>query len=103
MYLYGKQAKLPTETYMKKLGIDNYEAEKELWKTEQINDAEWQLEVKAMLARKQHDLGLDPPPEQGPGQGKGPNAGRPPSGKKPNHVEMKGSQSGQVRVVNSQS
>jgi hypothetical protein len=48
-----------------------------------------------------HELGMDPQPEPGPGQGKG--GGRPNSGAKPNHAELKGSKSGNVRVVNSTS
>jgi hypothetical protein len=103
MYLFSKQAKLPTFTYMEKLGVKSYEAEKELWKAEQIEDASWKLEVTALLAKKQHELGLDPPPEDHPGQGRGPNAGRPATGQKPPHAEQKGSKSGNVRVVNSQS
>jgi len=101
MYLFSKQAKLPTSTYMEKLGVKSYEAEKELWKAEQIEDASWKLEVTAMLAKKQHELGLDPPPDESKGQGKG--GGRPNVHSKPGHMEQKGSQSGQVRAVQSTS
>jgi hypothetical protein len=101
MFLFQKGAKLPTETYMEKMGIKDYEQQKEEWKQEQIDDAMWALDVKALLAKKQHELGLDPPPDEHPGQGKG--GGRPSTAQKPPHAEKKGSKDGNVRVVNSQS
>lgn len=88
-------------TVMEKLGVEDYEVQHEKWRAEKLEDAEWELDVKKTLAVKQHELGLDPPPDPGPGQGKG--GGRPNSGEKPNHAELKGSKSGNVRVVNATS
>jgi hypothetical protein len=97
------QQKVPVdiETTMEKIGVPDYAVRHEKWREEQLADAEWELDVKATLARKQHELGLDPPPDPGPGQGKG--GGRKQSGKKSPHPEQKGTHSGQVRVVNSSS
>jgi hypothetical protein len=101
MLLFQKQAPLPMEVYMEKFGVQGYEALKDQWRAEQQNDALWKLEVAKTVQEKQKELGLEPPPDQGPGQGKG--GGRPNSGKKPVHAELKGSQSGNVRAVNSTS
>src|ERR1035441_9010413 len=62
MYLHQKGAKIPTATLMEKLGVKSWEAEYEQWKAEQVEFAEWELDVKALLAKKMHELGLDPPP-----------------------------------------
>jgi hypothetical protein len=101
MFLYQKNAKLPTKTYMEKFGITDYETQYDEWKAEQISEAEWKLEVQAALQMKMKELGLEPPPDQGPGQGKG--GGRPNTNEKPHHAELKGSKSGNVRAVNSTS
>lgn len=100
MFLFQKGAKLPTRTYMEKFGISDYETQYEEWKNEQISEAEWKIEVQALMAAKMHELGLDPQP-QNPGQGQG--GGRPGTSQKPPHAERKGSKDGRVRVVNSQS
>lgn len=99
------QQKLPVdmETTMEKVGVPDYQVRHERWKEEQLADAEWKLDVEATLAHKQKSLGLNPPeqPQGGPGQGKG--GGRKQSGKKGQQPSMKGSQSGNVRVVNKSS
>lgn len=102
LYMFFLQKNIPVSmsTTMEKLGVNGWEAEYEKWKAEQEGKAIWELEVKATLAKKQHELGLDPPPDK-PGQGQG--GGRPNSGKKPGHLEQKGSKDGHVRVVNSTS
>ena len=96
------QQKLPVdmETTMEKVGVPDYQVRHERWKEEQLADAEWKLDVEATLAHKTASLGLHPPEQQqgGPGQGKG--GGRKQTGKKSPKPAMKGSQSGQVRVVN---
>lgn len=101
MFFLQKGAQISTASVMEKIGVEDYDVQHEAWKEEQLSDAMWKLDVQAALAHKQHELGLDPPPDQGPGQGKG--GGRPTSGKTPPHAEQKGSQSGNVRVVNSTS
>ena len=105
MFFLQKGVPISMATTMEKLGVQGYEVEQQKWREEQVDKAEWELNVKAMLARKQHELGLDPPPDQGKGKGKGQGAGggRPNSLKKDPHAEAKGSQSGNVRVVNSTS
>ena len=94
------QQKLPIDmaTTMEKVGVPDYSVRHEAWKEEQLEDAEWKLEVQATLARKTQALGLQPPEPEGQGQGAG--GGRKPTGKKPHTPSQKGSQSGQVRVVN---
>jgi hypothetical protein len=89
------------ETYAEKFGIQGYEVEQDKYRAEKVNQGVWELEAKATLAAKQHELGLDPPPPDKPGQGKG--GGRPSTGAKPAHLEQKGSKDGNVRVVNSTS
>ena len=98
MFLFGKGAKLPTKTYMEKFGIEDYDAQFEAWKAEQISLAEWELEVKAALAGKAKELGFEQPEEGGPGQGKG--GGRPNTHSAPPKQSMKGAHDGNVRVVN---
>jgi hypothetical protein len=97
------QQKLPVdmETTMEKVGVPDYSVRHERWKEEQLADAEWKLEVQATLAKKTAELGLQPPEPQGEGQGRG--GGRKQSGKKGQQPSMKGSQSGNVRVVNKSS
>ena len=99
------QQKLPVdmETTMEKVGVPDYQVRHERWKEEQLADAEWKLDVEATLAHKQKSLGLNPPeqPQGGPGQGRG--GGRKQSGKKGQQPSLKGSQSGNVRVVNKSS
>jgi hypothetical protein len=101
MMFLQKGAQISQATIMEKLGVEDYEVQHDKWKQEKLQDAEWELDVKKTLAVKMHELGMDPQPEPGPGQGKG--GGRPNSGAKPNHAELKGSKSGNVRVVNSTS
>lgn len=103
MNIFLLQQKIPVdiETTMEKIGVPDYQVRHDAWKEEQIADAEWELDVKATLARKTAALGLNPPEPQGQGQGKG--GGRKQTGKKEMQPSMKGSQSGQVRVVNQSS
>jgi hypothetical protein len=104
LYMFYLQKGIPIslETTMEKMGVDDFSVQHEKWKQEQLKDAEWKLDVQAVLAKKTKALGLEPPPEpQGKGQGRG--GGRPSTGAKPNHAEMKGSKSGNVRVANSTS
>lgn len=101
MLFLQKGVPISTATIMEKLGVDDYEVQHEKWEEEQLRDALKKLEMQKAVAVKQHELGLDPPPEPGPGRGKG--GGRPNSGKASGHPEMKGSQSGNVRAVNSTS
>lgn len=103
LYMFFLQKGVPVSlaTVMAKLGVEDYEVERDKWREEKMNDAMWELEVKAAVGAKMHQLGIEPPPEQGPGQGKG--GGRPSTGKTPNHASMKGSRDGNVRVVNSTS
>lgn len=96
-----QKAPIDLETTMEKIGIPDYPVRHEKWKEEQLEDAEWKLDVQATLARKTKALGLEPPEPEGPGQGRG--GGRKQSGKKPQQPAQKGSQSGQVRVVNKSS
>jgi hypothetical protein len=101
MLLLQQKVPVDLETTMEKIGVPDYEVRHEKWKEEQLEDAEWKLDVQATLARKTKALGLEPPEPDGPGQGKG--GGRKQSGKKPQQPSQKGSQSGQVRVVNKSS
>ncbi len=98
MYLLQQKVPVDLETTMEKIGVPDYAVRHEKWKEEQLEDAEWKLDVEATLARKTAALGLQPPEPEGPGQGKG--GGRKPTGKKPHQPSQKGAQSGQVRVVN---
>lgn len=102
LYMFFLQQKLPIsmETTMEKLGVQGYDVEYEKWKAEQLEQGEWKLDVQSILQGKAETLGLMPT-EPAPGQGAG--GGRPPTAQKPPHAELKGSQSGKVRVVNSQS
>jgi hypothetical protein len=101
IFMLQQKVPIDIETTMEKIGVPDYQIRHEAWKEEQLEDAEWELEVKAALARKTAALGLNPPEPQGPGQGKG--GGRKQSGKKDMQPAMKGSQSGQVRAVNKSS
>ena len=101
MLLLQQHVPVDLETTMEKIGVPDYSVRHEKWKEEQLNDAEWKLEVEAAVARKTKALGLQPPEPQGPGQGQG--GGRKHTGKTPPHPELKGSKSGQVRAVNSSS
>jgi hypothetical protein len=97
MFLYGKQAQIPQAAYMEKFGIHNYDSLHEEWKEEQLKEGLWKLDVAAVMARKTAELGLQPPEESGPGQGKG--GGRPNSHKKPAKESLKGAHDGNVRPV----
>lgn len=104
LYMFFLQQHVPIsmETTMEKLGVQGYDVEKEKWRAEQIDDAEWKLDVTALVAEKTQQLGLQPP-EQPPSQGQGSGGGRPNTFQKPAHLAEKGSQDGHVRVVNSTS
>lgn len=101
MFFLQKGAQISTAGVMEKIGVQDYDVQHEEWKKEQLADAVWKLEVQKTLADKMKELGIEPPPPEGPGQGEG--GGRPSTGAVPNHAEPKGSQSGNVRVVNSTS
>jgi len=101
MFLMQQKVPVDLETTMEKVGVPDYPVRHEKWKEEQLADAEWKLDVEATLARKTKQLGLEPPQPQGPGQGAG--GGRKQTGKKGQQPSQKGSQSGNVRVVNKSS
>ena len=102
MFFLQKGVPISMETTMEKLGVEGYPVEYEKWKTEQVGKAVWELETKAMLAGKEKDLGFEQPPQpEKPGQGA--HGGRPGTSQVPPHASMKGSKSGDVRVVNKQS
>jgi hypothetical protein len=100
MFLMQQHAPISQETTFEKLGVQGYDTEREKYRAEQLDDAEWKLEVQATLQQKAAELHLQPaePPNQ---QGQG--GGRPATFQKPQHLEQKGSQDGRVRVVNSTS
>jgi hypothetical protein len=102
MMFLQKGVQIPTSSVMEKLGVKDYEEQHVKWREEKLNEELWMLEAKKVVLEKQHELGLDPPPEK-PGQGQGEGGGRPSTGQKANHASMKGSKSGNVRVVNSTS
>lgn len=99
MYLLQQKVPVDIETTMEKIGIPDYAVRHERWKEEQLSDALWKVESEATVARKTQELGLHPP-DQGGGPGQGSGGGRKPTGKKAHQPSQKGSQSGQVRVVN---
>lgn len=106
MLFLQKGVQISQATIMDKLGVPDYDIQHAKWEEEQLADALKKLEMQKAVAMKQHELGLDPPPQEPPkgtGKGKGAGGGRPSSGKVANHAEQKGSQSGNVRVVNSSS
>ena len=86
---------------MEKVGVPDYPMRHEKWKQEQLADEMWKIEVAKAVQEKMKAEGIEPPPDQGPGQGQG--GGRKPTGAKPHHPEQKGSKSGNVRTVNSTS
>jgi hypothetical protein len=98
MFMLQQHLPIDIEGTMEKIGVPDYTVRHEKWKEEQLEDAEWKLEVEATLAKKREALGMGAPDEQGPGQGKG--GGRPNSGKTAHGASMKGAKSGNVRVVN---
>jgi hypothetical protein len=102
MYIVQQKIPVDIETTMEKIGVPDYPVRHEKWKEEQLADGIWKLDTEATLAKKTAELGLQPPDDGGgPGQGKG--GGRKQSGKKPMKPSQKGSQSGNVRVVNKSS
>jgi hypothetical protein len=101
MFLLQKGVPIDTAGTMEKMGVEDYHTRHEAWKKEQLDDAMWKLEVQKAVMLKMKELGIEPPPEQGPGQGQG--GGRPASGQKGGKPAMKGKRSGDVRVVNSTS
>ena len=103
LQMFTLQQKIPidTESTMEKIGIPDYQVRHDKWKEEQLSDAIWKLEVEKTLQDKAKSLGMEQPPPQQPGQGKG--GGRKQTGAKPQQAAQKGSQSGQVRVVNKSS
>lgn len=98
MFLFGKQAPLPMSAYMEKFGVVGYDTLHEEWKQEQIKEAIFKLEAQVAVASKAKELGIEPQEKGGGGQGKG--GGRPNTHAKPPQAATKGSQSGNVRVVN---
>ena len=76
MMFLQKGVPISMETTMEKLGVEGYPVEYEKWKTEQVAKATWELEVKAMLAKKAKDLGFEEPPRP-ISRGKGNTAGVP--------------------------
>jgi hypothetical protein len=101
MYIVQQHLPVDLETTMEKIGVPDYQVRHEKWKEEQLADEIWKLEVAKAVQDKMKSLGIEPPPDQGKGQGAG--GGRKPTGKTAHHPEQKGSKSGQVRVVNSSS
>jgi hypothetical protein len=103
LQMFTLQQKIPidTESTMEKIGIPDYQVRHEKWKEEQLEDAIWKLEVEKTLQEKAKSLGMEQPQPPQPGQGKG--GGRKQTGAKPQQAAQKGSQSGQVRVVNKSS
>lgn len=103
LQMFTLQQKIPidTESTMEKIGIPDYQVRHEKWKEEQLEDAIWKLEVEKTLQDKAKSLGMEQPQPPQPGQGKG--GGRKQTGAKPQQAAQKGSQSGQVRVVNKSS
>lgn len=108
MYLLflQKGAKVSTGTIMEKLGVPNYggaegDTEYQKWKNEQIEELEFKIRAEVFKQKELQAEGLQPPPDAGPGQGKG--GGRPPSGKKPPKQETRGTKSGNPRVIVAQS
>lgn len=102
MFLFQKQAPLPQAWYMEKFGVDNYEALHEEWKAEQVKDAIWKIDTQKGVMEHAKQIGFEPPSDDG-GKGQGKGGGRPNSNQKPPHGKIKGSQSGNVRAVNSTS
>lgn len=90
-------------TAFKKLGVENWgdtqgATEFEKWKNEQYE----MIDIKAKAAQlAQFEMGGVPPNGHGKGQGKG--GGRPPTGQQPPKLEKRGTQSGNLRTVVSQS
>lgn len=104
MMLFQKGAQISMETIMEKLGISDYKVQHDKWEEEQLADALKKLEMQKAVVMRQHELGLDPPPDEAkPKKGQGKGGGRPNTGAKPNHPELKGAKSGNVRAVNSTS
>lgn len=101
MFLFQKGAKLPQSAYMEKFGITGYDALLEEWKAEQITDGTWKLDAQKAIMLHAKEIGIELPEPGGEGQGKG--GGRPNSGKKNPHAELKGAKDGNVRAVNSTS
>lgn len=103
-----KGAKVSTGTIMEKLGVQNYggskgDTEYEKWKNEQIDSIELEVNAKVTAALKMKEAGLDqaPQPQPGPGQGKG--GGRPNTNAAPPKQEMRGTTTGNPRVITSTS
>ena len=101
MYIVQQHIPVDLETTMEKVGVPDYPMRHEKWKQEQLADEMWKIEVAKAVQEKMKAEGIEPPPDQGPGQGQG--GGRKPTGAKPHHPEQKGSKSGNVRTVNSTS
>jgi hypothetical protein len=83
---------------MEKFNVSGYEALHEEWKAEQIKEGNWKLDAQKELMAHAQQIGVQLPEPDGGGQGKG--GGRPNSNKKPPKESIKGSQDGNVRVVN---
>lgn len=100
LYMFFLQKGVPVSmaTTMEKLGVEGWQTEYDKWKEEQLDKALWEVQVKAVIMAEMKKYGIEPEPEKGPGQGKG--GGRDSTGKTANKASMKGSQDGNVRVVN---
>jgi hypothetical protein len=102
-------AKVSTGTIMEKLGVQNYggakgDTEHEKWLNEQIEDENFKVKAEVALALAMQDAGIQPPgqpqgaaPAQGPGQGHG--GGRPNTDAAPPKQEMRGTTTGNPRVI----
>ena len=98
MFFLQKNVPISMDTIMSKLGVEDYSTERQKWLDEQLEVKTKLLEIEQTVALKMQQLGLQPP-EQAPGPGQGKGGGRAHSGA-PSKPEMKGAQSGNVRVVN---
>lgn len=109
MLFLQRGAKVSTGTIMEKLGVPNYggaegDTEYDKWQNEQRSDLHLKVELQKSLAVDLASAGIQPPDAgggSGPGKGKG--GGRPPSGQAPPKNEMRGTKSGNPRVITSQS
>jgi hypothetical protein len=111
MLFLQKGAQVSMGTIMEKLGVQNYgsaagDTEREKWKSEQVEELMFKLKTQMLAQSEMQAAGMQPPPAPpgkgaGPGRGKG--GGRPPSGKAPPKQEMRGTTTGNPRVITSQS
>lgn len=98
MFLFQKGAQIPQSWYMEKFNVQGFEALKQEWRAEQLDEAMWKLDAQKTTMLHAKEIGIELPPPESPGQGKG--GGRPNSGKRMPTASLKGSQDGNVRAVN---